>query len=463
MTTVLVTAPRKSLLHAIRCFSLSGLVSLRYMFLRVSTAGGALIAGLVQTFVFARVLPPDQFSLFLLVGALGITMWLFDLGVPKILFVQLRERYLARDNIAPLAAQATALTILYGALVAAGGLICFAIMAMRPAHSLWDVAQFSLFFFFSAFNLAWFVLRNVSVAIDEYIFFEVIEALRRIVYILLLLVMLIGLPFSAFVILINASWVLVFAVTCVRLVRRGALAPQIRGVAGCLLQFFRDHWLSALRTGAHAAGEAYIHNSLYIAVPLAYGLGAPTIIADTALKIFFGTVNLCSAACDLLVPRQTAAYAQRDSHTLLRAVIMAFALCTVPVLAVTALLLFDAEHLFALLLGSSAIMPAELTPIIIVLLATAAAKQVPNFLLQYTGYFRDIARLSLLNALLMTAALGTGVYVGIGLVGLLAIYASVFAAVTVFYIVLAIRGPLRDAQTTAGTSHPILNDNPRNS
>ena len=47
------------------------LVSYRYMMLRASTAAGTLGTGLLQTFVFARVLTPERFSLFIFLGALG--------------------------------------------------------------------------------------------------------------------------------------------------------------------------------------------------------------------------------------------------------------------------------------------------------------------------------------------------------------------------------------------------------
>ena len=43
------------------------LISIPFLLLRVSTAGGAFAMGLVQTLVFARVLTPDRFSLFILV------------------------------------------------------------------------------------------------------------------------------------------------------------------------------------------------------------------------------------------------------------------------------------------------------------------------------------------------------------------------------------------------------------
>ena len=137
----------------IQRLAFSGMLSWRYALLRGWTAGSALLAGLVQTFVFARVLEPDRFSLFLVVGALGVSMWLFDLGLPKILFVGLRKRFLKGQDIVPLAEQATALTLLYAALVGAGALVCF-MTAPFVAKATWSgSAEFALFFLFSALNL----------------------------------------------------------------------------------------------------------------------------------------------------------------------------------------------------------------------------------------------------------------------------------------------------------------------
>ena len=62
------------------------LISIRYLLLRAATAGGAFVMGFIQTFVFARVLTPDRFSLFIVVGAIGYTLWLSDLGLAKITY-----------------------------------------------------------------------------------------------------------------------------------------------------------------------------------------------------------------------------------------------------------------------------------------------------------------------------------------------------------------------------------------
>ena len=84
-----------------------GLVSVPFLLLRVSTAGGAFATGFIQTLVFARVLTPDRFSLFILVGAVGYSLWLCDLGLAKILFVQLRAAHLAGEVALVTALKAT--------------------------------------------------------------------------------------------------------------------------------------------------------------------------------------------------------------------------------------------------------------------------------------------------------------------------------------------------------------------
>ena len=72
------------------------LISIPFLLLRVSTAGGAFAMGLVQTLVFARVLTPDRFSLFILVGAIGYSLWLCadrhdSLWIPRVMVGNLEQ------------------------------------------------------------------------------------------------------------------------------------------------------------------------------------------------------------------------------------------------------------------------------------------------------------------------------------------------------------------------------------
>jgi hypothetical protein len=405
------------------------MISLPYFILRFATSGGLLAAGLLQTFVFAHVLRPEEF-------------WLFDLGMPKILFVRLRADYLAGADTSAVASQASAVAILYAMLVIAGSLIHFGVLAARPSISLWQAAEFTLFFLFAALNLVWFVLRNLSVAVDKYIYFESLEAVRRAGHMLALIALLVGLPLPAFLLALNLLWIVLFALAVTPLVRFDALRLGLRGVPSQIRIFFSENRAAALSTSMQALSELYLHYILYLVVPIVFGLGAPIIVLDTTFKVFFGGLNVCAAACDLLVPRQTTAFAKGDRAALLRATLAAAALCSVPILLIGGLLIFAADPLFALLLGSAAHMPAALAPIFPVLLAAGLLKTVSSFLLVHTGYFKECARLSLFIGLLMTVVMSAAALIHLDIIGFLRLYAACFALGAICYAWQAVRGPI---------------------
>ena len=120
------------------------LISIPFFLLRTTTAGAALLTGLLQTYVFAHVLSPQRFSIFILVGAIGYSLWLIDFGIVKILFVRLRARFLARDPRDAIAGHATAVVLFYFVLVAGGALLCFIFMAMQTAASLQEAERTSV-------------------------------------------------------------------------------------------------------------------------------------------------------------------------------------------------------------------------------------------------------------------------------------------------------------------------------
>ncbi len=136
------------------------LMSIPFFLLPATTAGAALLTGLLQTYVFAHVLSPERFSIFILVGAVGYSLWLMDFGIVKILFVRLRARFLSRDKRDAVAGHATAVVLFYFALVSTGALLRFAFMATRT--SLREGAEFGLFFWtpIAAAETGWFRLHR---------------------------------------------------------------------------------------------------------------------------------------------------------------------------------------------------------------------------------------------------------------------------------------------------------------
>ena len=417
-------------------------LSLPYLFLRATTAGGGLVGGLVQTFVFARILDPERFSVFILVGTLGIALWLSDIGLVKIIFVRMRAWLLGgKEAGARVVWHATAIVILYFLLGIVSTIACF-FGALILGAGAYGGLELALFFLFTAITLVWFALRNISLAVDDFIFFEIMEVTRRTLHVGFMLATLVGLSLMAFLVIANLIWVGLFAVMIARLARNGALQSTVAGFPGHLRSFFRDNRKEVVSGGTYAVNEFYLYNFAYAIVPMAYGLGAPTIILDTLFKVMRGATVLYSAACDVALPRQTRAHSEGDRRSLTLATWMAAGLSSLPGIVICIALAFFSEPMFRLLLGDSAVMPQAISNLMIILLVANLVQTVSNFLLIHTGYFRVIARLSVLVSLAATLVAGIAVAFGADLEGFVRAFTAVYVASALCYLALALRGPL---------------------
>src|SRR3974390_784496 len=256
------------------------LISLRYLLLRVLTAGGAFTMGFVQTFVFARVLPPDRFSLFIVVGGIGYSLWVTDLGLAKILFVNLRAGHLAGKPAEAEARQATAVILFYVLLGVAASLLCVALRSAQPLASLRDAIELGLFLLYITLNLSWYSLRSLSLAVDVYVFYEKLELARRLLTVATMLAMLAGLPLLSFLVGVNLLWGGLTFAAAATLRSRGALVARGRGVWHDLISFFRLNWSSIARSSTGALSGVFVATFPYYFVPVAFGLGAPPIILE---------------------------------------------------------------------------------------------------------------------------------------------------------------------------------------
>jgi hypothetical protein len=425
------------------------LISIPFFFLRAGTAGAALITGLLQTYVFAHVLSPQRFSVFILVAAIGYSLWLIDFGIVKILFVRLRARFLSSGRDGAVAGHATAIVLFYFGLVVTGALACFAFMATQTQASPREAAEFGLFFLLIGLNLVWFALRNISIAVDEYVLFEVLETLRRAGYFVGLAAVLFGLPLIAMLVAVNGLWAVVLTICVKRMIACGALLPRAAGFFAHLHSFVRANRAELVRSGTYAASEIYTYNYPYLIIPLLFGLGAPPIILDTTFKVFRGGSVIFGAVCDILVPRQTSALADRDRPTLVRATLLAVALCSLPAAIVSLILLIGADKLFAILLGSAATMPTAVTPILIALIFTDLTKMVAHSVLVHSGFFKEVARIGIGVVVAMTGVGVFAILTHLEIVRFLEAYAAVYAGGAVAAVVMMIRGPFRAAHAAA--------------
>ena len=430
------------------------LVSYRYMALRAATAAGTLGTGLLQTFVFARVLTPERFSLFIFFAALGYTLYLADIGMVKVLFVNLRHRFLHDKPFGVIARQATMIVLLYYAVAAASAVLCFLSLATFFHHSIGETAALSLFFVFNALNLPWVALRYFSIAIDEYLFFEKLEAVRRGFITAALLALLFGLPLAAFLLLINLGWAATMAAAAAKLRHRHVLTGDVRYSIVAFRVFLRGNRKQLASSAVYMLSETFIYNFPYFVVPWLFGLGAPVIIMDTTFKVFRAANQFYSAACDSLVPRQTSALAERDGRSMVRATWLAAILCAIPAAGVSGILLVASAKAFSILLGPAAVMPAATTPIIIMLLFGNLAQMVSHSVLVHTGFFRDVARISFGVVGVMTFMAGMAVWTHFDIVQFLNAYAAIYTCGAIATVGLMIRGPIRMAHQVAGVAAP---------
>jgi hypothetical protein len=418
-----------------------------YPALRASTAAGALASGFCQTYVFARVLSPEQFSIYIVIGSIGISLWLFDLGIAKVLFVQLRDAFL-KDRLGrsaegeSLPAQAAAIALLYAVLVALGTIGCFLVVAGGTERGSLEAGQEALLFTYTALNLVWFVLRNVSVAGDQFIFFESLDAVRRVGHIGLTFCLFLPISFISFMLWSNLLWAVLFVVLLRRLASLGLVGWERGRMAAATSAFFRGHRAALWSSGRYALSEMYIYTFPSLLVPAVHGLGGPTIVFDTVFKVFRGATVVFSAGCDLLVPRQTRAFAAADTPGLRRHTLQALAAAALPAIVLCLLLAFAGERLFGVLLGDAAQVPAAFNQILIVLILANLIQTVSNFVLVHTGFFAPIGRLATAMALLMTVVAVLDWALHLSLLGFAMAYAAAYVLGAVLYVVLAMRYPL---------------------
>lgn len=430
------------------------LISVRYSLLRFATAAGAVATGLIQTFVFARVLTPERFSVFIVVAAAGYTLWLADLGLGNIAFVNLRGPYLAGSRNEQAARQATAVIMFYAALALAAAIVCFVVTLALPSATVAYAFELALFLLYVGLNLAWSSLRSFSIAVDLFLFYERLELVRRVLTIAAMLAMLGGLPLAAFLTGANILWAVLFAVATTALANRGALSAELRHVPHAFAAFLKANRRSIARSATGALSGGVIVTFPYYIVPLWFGLGAAPIILEVTFRIFRGSSVIFAAICDLAVPGQTRALAARDAERLVRTTLLVMGLCCVPAAIAGALLIFAGGPLFAFLLRSAATIPPAVTPILIVLLAAGVLQIVSEALLQFTGFFRSLAYNGLGVAAAMLVATALAFAAGFDLVGFLAVYAAVYAAGAVALTVAAVYGPIR-AAAPPGEARPL--------
>ena len=161
-----------------------------------------------------------------------------------------------------------------------------------------------------------------------------------------MLAMLIGLPFLAFLITASVLWIVMFASALKRLFARRHVVPPTASSKD-------PHIFHGSRHEAFAAHlSPRVNSTSQSSLPdcaLLYGRRADDHL-DTTFKIFRGSTIVYAAGCDVAVPKQTRA--RRRQQGLIRATLLAAALCCIPALTICAPLLQATGFYFPARAGS---------------------------------------------------------------------------------------------------------------
>jgi hypothetical protein len=161
---------------------------------KLLNVGLAMVWGFAVTFVFVRLLPIAEFRAFLLLVALANFTVSADFGFSGILYARLRRFRLGTDEAGTFRPQDVAMlfafmggAVLLGALLIGAGLATGHIGTQRPA-------LFLAFYLLTAANIFALLAKRALAALDHNLFWELTDAVRRTLSLLLLFAALAGVP-----------------------------------------------------------------------------------------------------------------------------------------------------------------------------------------------------------------------------------------------------------------------------
>jgi O-antigen/teichoic acid export membrane protein len=276
--------------------------------LKLANVGLAMLWGFAVTFVFVRLLPIGEFRTFLLLVAFANFTVSADFGFSGIIYARLRRFRLAEaagdfrpQDVAMLFAFMAAVVML-GAVVIGAGLATGHIATGRPG-------LFMAFYLLTATNIFGILAKRALAALDHNLLWEVIDAVRRGLSILLLILALAGLPILASVCLqiglaVAALLVGLMVVHVSTGLRRRDWLLRGAGFGAVWRDYMRDMGTTMLLTLSDVAA----YNAPYFGIALVTHDPRPLLVFDFVFKISRALTAMIRALVEAVLPRLTEAY-----------------------------------------------------------------------------------------------------------------------------------------------------------
>jgi O-antigen/teichoic acid export membrane protein len=259
-------------------------------------------------------------------------------------------------------------------------------------------AGLAVYFSTAVAALPWMLLRRVAAAIDLFLEFELLEFCRRLAFLFLSLAMLLGLGLLSFAVLCMFTWLLAFSLAFRRL-NRNSLKLRLVLLPSAFAHA-RDNFPNIARTGAFTLLEFAILNFPYILVSNQFR--ADSLIA---FDVFFKLTRLgqfaYSVPVETMLPSQTAAFHGNDRRAVIANFFRVFALGSLALMPLTAIILAFGDELFRLLLKREDYVDAELRFTMVVMLSATLVQMSAGMLLTGTGRYSLLLKSTLVTSSLM--------------------------------------------------------------
>ena len=271
----------------------------------------AMLWGFVVTFVFVRLLPIEEFRTFLLLIAFANFTISAELGLSAIAYARLRRARVSGEGTFDPAEVVALLWLLIGLVLLGACLILLAMATglLVTAHPVLFIAFYGV----AAFNLLTLLARRALAAIDQNMWWEMLDGVRRVSGIALLFAALgpLSILASVFIQLAVAVAVLAVALATVHQVlgmRRGQwLAPRT-GLAQVRAHYLPDFGRTAVLTLCDVGA----YNAPYFTIAAVTPDPRPLLLFDLVFKLSRALSAAIRAVAEAVLPGLTRAAFQGD-------------------------------------------------------------------------------------------------------------------------------------------------------
>jgi O-antigen/teichoic acid export membrane protein len=365
-----------------------------YLTLKMLNTAFQLAFGILTTFVFLRVLSPDVFAAYILISAIGGYASLADLGCSNLIYVNMRKAYLDGHHIGPALEEALGALLTYAAIVLIVFSVTGALIATNVIESHGASLNLILYLLFWLLLLPWNIVRTVANAVDLYIYFEIIESMRRLLVTGLLLAVLAGLQVWEYLIAINLVWVCCFLLA-VFYGRRlfDKFGADKGSIAAAVVRLYRDRLARVKAIAAFNSSAFTIYVFPYFIIP---GMSFPSdalIVFDTFYKVGRFGATVYRVAADAFLPMQTRAVHEGRTRELMSSVGMVLAFQFFIFLIGAVGLLRGADWIFPALLNGRVEISRTIVMMMVAMLFLELIQLTLEVILISSGLFEPMARL----------------------------------------------------------------------